>query len=96
MPELNETTTHSEMSVSMWLQSNYAAVAEELESAQSLPPISVDTSEDEIVVLMNDVELPHDAQLEADFVPELLAFYRKDQLIFLKAQGEVLLNRLPT
>ncbi|MBD1853439.1 hypothetical protein H6F87_26355 [Cyanobacteria bacterium FACHB-502] len=78
-----------------WLQSNYAAVAEELESVRSLPPIPPDATEDAIVVLMNDVELPPDAQLEADFVPELLTFYLNNQLIFLKAQDEVLLNRLP-
>lgn len=83
------------MHILAWLQSNYAAVAEELRLARSLPPIPSDISEDEIVVLMNDVELPLNAQLEANFVPELLAFYLRDQLIFLKAQGEVLLNRLP-
>ncbi|WP_143467837.1 hypothetical protein [Leptolyngbya ohadii] len=78
-----------------WLQSNYAAVAEELNAARSLPPISPDSPKDAVTVLMNDVELPPDAQLDADFVPELLAFYQENQLIFLKAQDEVLLNRLP-
>jgi hypothetical protein len=83
------------MHILAWLQSNYGAVAEELEFARWLPTISADIPEEAIIVLMNDVELPHHAQLEADFVPELLAFYLRNELIFLKAQGEVLLNRLP-
>lgn len=78
-----------------WLQSNYSAVAEELEAVRSRPPIPPETSGDSVSLFINDVELPLTAQLRADFVPELTAFYLNEELIFLKAQGEVLLNRLP-
>jgi hypothetical protein len=79
-----------------WLQSNYSAVAKELEAVQSRPPIPPETSGDSVSLLIDDVELPLTAQLKADFVPELIALYLESELIFLKAQGEVLLNRLPT
>ena len=78
-----------------WLQTEYPDVAAELEVAKALPPISPETTSDLITVLMNDVEIPSDTQLPKDFEPELLTFYCGDELIFLKAQDEVLLNRLP-
>ena len=78
-----------------WLKTEYPAVAEELEQALSLPPIPPDTPGEAIAVLFDDVQLPDTAQLSSDYQPDLLTFYANGSLIFVKAKGEMLLNRLP-
>jgi hypothetical protein len=78
-----------------WLTTEYPSVAIELEQARSLPPIPPDTPGDDISILFEDVQLPPDAQLPADYQPELMTMYASNVLVFVKAQGKVLLNRLP-
>jgi hypothetical protein len=78
-----------------WITTEYPVVAEELKAARSLPPIPPDTPGDEISVLFEDVEIPLTAQFPADYQPEMLTMYVKEELIFVKVHGEVLLNRLP-
>lgn len=84
------------MNVLNWLETEYPDVAQELEQARSLPPISPDTSGEAITMLFDDVQPPPSLKLPADYQPDLLTYYLADDLLFVKAKGEVLLNRLPT